>query len=102
MPITTNLSSHFGGLVPLAAASVALTGISATVLSGPVLRWMFGPLDDAVHGFALGLSAHAIGTARALQISETAGAFAAMAMSLNGLMTALLMPLVAAGMVAYR
>lgn len=102
MPIATSLSQHFGGLVPLAAAAVALTGISATVLSGPVLRWFFGPLDDAAHGFALGLSAHAIGTARALQISETAGAFAAMAMSLNGLMTALLMPLVAAGIAAYR
>ncbi len=102
MPIATSLSSHFGGLVPLAAAAVALTGISATVLSGPVLRWVLGPLDDAVHGFALGLSAHAIGTARAVQISETAGAFAAMAMSLNGLLTALLMPLVTAGIAAYR
>lgn len=89
MPIATSLSGHFGGLVPLAAAAVALTGIAGTVLSGPVLRWVLGPLDDAAHGFALGLTAHAIGTARALQISETAGAFAALAMSLNGMMTAL-------------
>jgi len=63
------------------------------MLSGPVLRWVLGPVDDTVYGFSLGLTAHAIGTARAFQMSETAGAFAAMAMSLNGLLTALLMPL---------
>jgi putative effector of murein hydrolase len=89
MPIATSLSGHFGGLVPLAAAAVALTGIAGTMLSGPVLRRVLGPLDDAAQGFALGLTAHAIGTARALQISGTAGAFAALAMSLNGVMTAL-------------
>lgn len=93
MPIATSLSVHFGGLAPLAAAAVAITGIAGTMLSGPVLR-CFGPLDDAVLGFALGLTAHAIGTARAFQVSETAGAFAAMGMGLNGLVTAILMPLI--------
>lgn len=93
MPIATSLTEHFGGLVPLAAAAVAITGIAGTMLSGPVLRWVLGPVDDTVYGFSLGLTAHAIGTARAFQMSETAGAFAAMAMSLNGLLTALLMPL---------
>lgn len=95
MPIATSLSIHFGGLAPLAAAAVAFTGIAATMLSGPILRWVLGPLDDVTQGFSLGLAAHAIGTARALQMSETAGAFAAMAMSLNGIMTALWMPLAA-------
>lgn len=92
MPIATGLSAHFGGLAPLAAAAVAVTGIAGTMLSGPVLRGRLGPFDEATQGFTLGLTAHAIGTARALQISDTAGAFAAMAMSLNGLMTALWMP----------
>ena len=93
MPIATGLSSHFGGPAALAAAAVAVTGIAGTMLSGPVIRWVLGPVDDAVLGFSLGLTAHAIGTARAIQISETAGAFAAMGMSLNGLFTAMLMPL---------
>lgn len=98
MPIATSLTAYFGGIVPLAAAAVAITGIAATMLSGPILRWACGDVEDTVRGFALGLTAHAIGTARALQISETAGAFAAMAMSLNGLMTALLMPIAVSGM----
>ena len=49
--------------------------------------------DFAARGFAAGLSAHGIGTARALQVNETAGAHAALAMALNGLVTALLAPL---------
>ena len=93
MPIATGLSLQAGGSASLAAAAVAVTGIAATMLSGPVLRRALGPLDDTVLGFTLGLSAHAIGTARAIQISDTAGAFAAMAMGLNGLLTAVLMPL---------
>jgi putative effector of murein hydrolase len=45
-------------------------------------------------GFAIGVASHGIGTARAFQVSEQAGAFAALAMGLNGALTALLLPLV--------
>ncbi len=50
--------------------------------------------EPAVRGFAVGITAHAIGTARAIQVNETAGAFSALAMGLNGIATALLVPLV--------
>jgi putative effector of murein hydrolase len=39
------------------------------------------------------VAAHGIGTARAFQVSEQAGAFAGLGMGLNGLTTAILMPL---------
>ena len=42
---------------------------------------------------ALGITAHAVGTARALQESDECGAFAALAMSLMGVITAVLLPL---------
>ncbi|MES2819599.1 MAG: LrgB family protein, partial [Pseudomonadota bacterium] len=50
----------------------------------------------AAQGMALGLTAHAVGTAQALQISEECGAFAALGMSLMGLATAVLLPLAVA------
>jgi len=50
----------------------------------------------AAQGMALGVIAHGIGTARALQESEEAGAFAALAMSMMGVLTAVLMPLTVA------
>jgi putative effector of murein hydrolase len=46
--------------------------------------------DYAARGFAAGVASHGIGTARAFQVSETAGAFAGIAMGLNGALTALL------------
>ena len=50
--------------------------------------------DDVARGFSAGLAAHAMGTARAFTRSETAGAFSALAMGLNGVATAILAPLV--------
>jgi len=92
MPIATSLAEHFGGPASLAAVAVLVTGVAGTMLCGPVLRWVVRSEDEAVQGFALGLTAHAIGTGRALQISERAGAYAALGMGLNGLLTAVLMP----------
>ena len=93
MPVATALCRHFGGAAPIAALAVALTGTFGAVLFDLVRRFFRVPLNDEVTGFTLGLGAHAIGTARAVRISEVAGAFAALAMGLNGLMTALWMPL---------
>jgi len=44
-------------------------------------------------GHGVGIAAHGIGTARALTVNETAGAYAALGMALNGLVTAILVPL---------
>jgi putative effector of murein hydrolase len=59
---------------------------------GPLLLRLSGNQDDAERGFALGLASHGLGTARALQISATACAFAGLAMGLNGTLTALPAP----------
>lgn len=92
IPIALPMSERFGGLPSLAAVAVAVTGISGCMLAPWLLR-LIRTQDPAVEGFAQGLTAHAIGTARSLQMHPTAGAFAALAMGLNGVLTALLMPL---------
>ena len=91
MPIALPVAERMGGLPSLAAVAVAITGIAGTILAGPVLR-LLRIHDPAVRGFAVGLTAHAIGTARELQVHPTAGAFAALAMGLNGVATAVLVP----------
>jgi predicted murein hydrolase (TIGR00659 family) len=92
IPIALPMAERFGGLPSLAAVAVAVTGISGCMLA-PLLLRVVRSTDPAVEGFAQGLTAHAIGTARSLQVHPTAGAFAALAMGLNGVLTALLMPL---------
>jgi predicted murein hydrolase (TIGR00659 family) len=91
-PIAMGVAEKIGGLPSLTAVLVVTTGIVGAVSA----RYLFEMLrirDQAIHGFAMGVSAHGIGTARAFQVSEEAGAFAALAMCLNGIATALLLPL---------
>jgi putative effector of murein hydrolase len=49
--------------------------------------------DWRVRGFALGVAAHGIGTARAFQVNAEAGAFAGLAFGLHGALAALAFPL---------
>ncbi len=55
------------------------------------MNWL-GVKDWAARGLAMGVASHGIGTARALQVNEVAGAFAGLAMGLNALATAILVP----------
>ncbi len=94
-PIAMLVAEQIGGVVALAAVFVMITGVLGAIL-GPELLRRFGVQHPAARGIALGLTAHAVGTAQALQESEECGAFAALAMSLMGVMTAVLLPLVVA------
>ena len=93
MPVAMPVAESMGGSAPISAVAVALTGISAAVLAGGLLS-LLNIRNDVVRGFALGASAHAIGTAQAFQISEAAVGFAALAMGLNAIATSVLVPLI--------
>ena len=92
LPIAMSLAERIGGVPALAAVAVAVTGISGAMMARPLLN-LLRIEDPAVRGFAVGIAAHAAGTARALQVGTVNGAFAALALALNGVATALLMPL---------
>ena len=91
-PIAMGIAERIGGLPSLTAVLVITTGILGAIGARYVYR-LLAVEDEAVRGFAMGIASHGIGTARAFQESEQAGAFAALAMGLNGLATALLVPL---------
>ena len=94
-PIAMLVAEQLGGVAALAAVFVLITGVLGAIL-GPELLRRFGVHHPAAQGMALGLTAHAVGTARALQVGEECGAFAALAMSLMGVATAVLLPLAVA------
>jgi predicted murein hydrolase (TIGR00659 family) len=91
-PIAMGIVEQFGGLPSLTAVLVILTGVLGAML-GPFVLNLIGIKDWQARGFALGTASHGIGTARALQINEVAGAFSGLAMGLNALATAILLPL---------
>jgi predicted murein hydrolase (TIGR00659 family) len=76
----------------LTAVAVILTGIMGAMIVTPLMN-RIGTRDLRARGFAAGIAAHGIGTARAFQVDAVAGVFASIAMSLNALVTSLLVPL---------
>ncbi len=91
-PVAMGISEQLGGLPSLTAVLVILTGILGAMI-GPGILNLLHISDWAARGVAMGTASHGIGTARALQVNEVAGAFSGLAMGLNALATALLLPL---------
>ena len=91
-PVAMGIAELIGGLPSLTAVVVILSGIVGAAL-GPLVLNIAGVTDWRARGLAIGTAAHGIGTARALSVNATAGAFSGLAMGLNALATALLLPL---------
>lgn len=91
-PFAILLAGEVGGIPALAAVFAILTGVIGAIL-GPGLLRLIGVGHPAAQGLAMGITAHAVGTARAIQEGEQCGGFAALGMSLMGVGTAVLMPL---------
>ncbi len=87
------VSEQLGGLPPLTAVLVILTGVIGAVIVTPMMNAM-GVRDYAARGFAAGLASHGIGTARAFTVDPVAGVFAGVAMGLNAVVTPALVPLI--------
>ena len=91
--IAVGISEQIGGLQTLTIVLVIMTGITGAVL-GPIVARLARIDDPRVVGLTMGIASHGIGTARALQINEVAGAFSGLGMGLNGVLTAILLPLI--------
>jgi len=91
-PVAMAIAEELGGLPSLTAVVVIVTGILGAMI-GPMVLDLLRVRDWRARGLAIGTASHGIGTARALQVNETAGAFAGLAMGLNALATALVLPI---------
>jgi predicted murein hydrolase (TIGR00659 family) len=89
--VAMGISESLGADPALTAVAVVLTGIMGAIIVTPLMNRM-GIADFRARGFAVGLASHGIGTARAFQVDAVAGVFAGIAMSLNALVTSLLVP----------
>ncbi|MBJ6136049.1 LrgB family protein [Marinobacter litoralis] len=92
-PIAMGIAEQVGGSISLTLGGLLITGVLASLFVDWIAKWLHIE-DDRIIGFALGLNGHAIGTARAFEISPMAGAFASLGMGLTGVFTALILPLI--------
>lgn len=92
--IGMDVAETLGGTAALAGAVIILTGIVGSLLGETVCK-ICHITDPLAKGLALGTSAHAIGTSKALQMGEIEGAMSGLAIAVAGIMTAILAPVVA-------
>ncbi|MDB6455173.1 LrgB family protein [Falsirhodobacter sp. 20TX0035] len=90
-PVAMGIAETLGGIPPLTAGLVILTGMTGAILVSPLMNAL-RIRDWRARGFAVGVAAHGIGTARALQVNPLAGAFAGLGMGLNAILTAFVAP----------
>jgi len=92
-PIAMGLAEIRGGLPTLAMCAVLISGVVGAVLLTAVSRLM-RITDPAAIGFTAGLSSHALGVARSMELGATQAAFASLGMLLNGVATSILVAMI--------
>ena len=84
--IGMGVSEEAGGIVTMTIVSIILTGILGNIVADGWFK-LVGIKEPIAKGLALGTSAHAIGTAKALELGEVEGAMSSLAIAVAGLLT---------------
>ena len=84
--IGMGISEELGGYVTITVAVIVITGVIGNILGGILCR-VFRISEPIAKGLALGTSAHAIGTAKAMEMGETEGAMSSLAIAVAGAFT---------------
>ncbi|HXN16330.1 MAG TPA: LrgB family protein, partial [Usitatibacter sp.] len=94
--VTAPIAMGIAERIPtLTAVFAVITGILGAVLARFVLDAV-GSRAWGQRGFALGVAAHGIGTARAFSVNAEAGSYSSLAMGLHGILGAVLIPMIVA------
>lgn len=97
-PVAMGVAAQIGGVPALAALFAVLTGMVGALSGRTLFKWLgVGTHKQGMlaRGFALGTASHGIGAAQALQDDADAGAYAGLALGLQVVLAALLVPLIA-------
>lgn len=84
--IGMGVSEELGGIVTITVAVIIITGIVGNVIGEQVCS-LFRIQEPIAKGIAMGTSAHAIGTARAMEMGEVEGAMSSLSIAVAGLLT---------------
>ena len=91
--IGMGVSEEAGGIVTLTVVSIIVTGIIGNIIADLVFQ-LLKIEEPMAKSLALGTSAHAIGTARALELGEVEGAMSSLAIAVAGVLTVIVVPLI--------
>lgn len=84
--IGMGISEKMGGIVTITIVSICITGILGNVIAELWLRWM--KIEEPIaKGLAIGTSAHALGTTKAMEIGKIEGAMSSLSIVVTGILT---------------
>ena len=92
--IGMGISEELGGIVTITVAAIIITGIIGNVLAETICR-VFKIEESVAKGIAIGSSAHALGTAKALELGEIEGAMSSLSIAVAGILTVIAAPIFA-------
>lgn len=92
--IGMGVSEEAGGIVPLTVVAIILTGVFGNMAAELVFK-LARIRHPVARGLALGTSAHAVGTSKALELGEVEGAMSSLSIAVAGLLTVILVPVLA-------
>ena len=84
--IGMSVSEELGGYVNITVLVIVVTGVLGNILAEPVFK-LFGIKEPVAKGLALGSAAHAIGTAKAMELGEIEGAMSSLSIAVAGILT---------------
>lgn len=91
-PIGIELSKMLGGIPSITVFAIIITGITGNV-TAPFIYTIFKIKNPIAKGLGLGISSHAVGTSRAIEMGEVEGAMSALAIVIAGILTIILAPI---------
>lgn len=86
--IGMGVSDKMGGIPTITVVAISVTGIFGNIMAETILKWA-KITDPIAKGLAIGTSAHAMGTAKAMEIGEVEGAMSSLSIVVAGIMTVL-------------
>ncbi len=92
--IGMGVSEELGGVQEITVAVIVVTGVIGAMIGKPLCK-LFKISNPVAVGLAFGVSAHAVGTSKALEIGEIEGAMSGLAIVVTGILTVALSPLFA-------
>lgn len=92
--IGMGVSEELGGIVTITVAVIVVTGVVGNMIAEQVCKW-FGITDPVAKGIGIGSAAHAIGTARAMELGKVEGAMSSLSIAVSGLLTVMVAALFA-------
>ena len=92
-PMGISLTNTINGVESITVVSIILTGILGAIIAPTIFK--IGKINHPVaKGIALGTSAHALGTSKAIELGEVEGAMSGLSIGISGIITVILIPII--------